>query len=73
MVLQPSSLRFVVDLVLVPDILQTFKGCGNLGLLLFTNGNNQRVDDGKRCHKRVNKGRHLALCKQQVVCLRGDW
>ncbi len=44
------------------------KGLADLLLLAHTDGDNQRIDDAERRNQRVNKGCHIALGEQRIVC-----
>lgn len=49
------------------------KGLADLLLLAHTDGDNQRIDNAERCNQRVNKGCHIALGEQRIVCGLAQW
>ena len=51
-------------------MLQLFKPLSYLVGLFACNGDDNGIDYGQRCYKRVNERDHVASCKQELICSR---
>ena len=56
--------HLLIDLILIPDLLQRLKGLGEIVVLLAPDGHDQGIDQGQRGHQGVHEGGHVALGQQ---------